>query len=565
MIKLIPAVKELSKKEGFLSKKAIKLNSSAYTERLRKALSRLPVSPDGAELSITFGEGEGEGYTLEITTEAIAITADSEVAAFYAIQTLRQIFESEHVPCLYIKDYPDFKYRGFYQDMSRGKIATVDTLKKLIDLMAYYKMNALQLYVEHTYEFSGCEELHKMTSSITGAELRELDEYCRENYIDFQPSLATFGHMFDLLDLPENKRLCVLKDHVNDICRWVDRHKHHTIDPAMDDSIEYVRSLIDQFAPNFTSEYFNVCCDETFDLKSSYPADVEAKLYIDFVKKIIAHVKSMNKKVMMWADILLEHPECISDIPEDTMFLNWTYRPDPDEAKVAIFKELGRPQIVCSGTTSWHRFCETVEREEGNIITLAEYGYKYGAVGMLTTNWGDWGNLASIDNALYGLVLGAAKSWDIKTKPSDELDSLVNSLLYHNANGMSYIRAISAVHDKINWCRIVNAAYIHRSGKKYEAPINAATVSEVQSIYKELAPKLSAEDWTYGDFKEEMMLALEGVLVVAEIGAKLAGIEIERLSDTKSFLSRYGAKWRAKNKESEMWRLDDILGYTDTI
>ena len=58
----------------------------------------------------------------------------------------------EQVPCLHIKDKPDFKYRGFYQDVTRGKIPTVDTIKKLIDTMAYYKLNSLQLYVEHVFE-----------------------------------------------------------------------------------------------------------------------------------------------------------------------------------------------------------------------------------------------------------------------------------------------------------------------------------------------------------------------------------------------------------------------------
>ena len=566
MINLIPAVKELNLKDGFLEKGTVSFDKSLYSARLCRALEKLPVSENGAKLSMTVGEGEGEGYTLDVTVDSIRITSESEVGAFYAIQTLRQLFAADRVPCLSIKDYPDFKVRGFYQDISRGKIANVTTLKKLVDQMAYYKMNILQLYVEHVFEFDGCEELHKMTSNITGEELRELDAYCKENFIDFQPSLATFGHMFELLDLEKNRHLAVLKNHENDLCRWVDRHKHHTIDPALDESIELVKSLIDSFAPHFTSKYFNICCDETFDLKTGYPPEIECKLYIDFVKKIIEHVKGMGKTVMMWADILLEHPEFINEMPEDTVFLNWTYRPDPDEKKVEIFSKLNRTQVVCSGTTSWHRFCESVDREEGNIITLAEYGYKHGAVGMITTNWGDWGNLASIDNAMYGLVLGAAKSWDIKTRPTEDFYSAVNTILYHCKNGMRYIRAISDVHNKINWPLIARTAYKLHNGIGFETPpITAEVVSEVQSVYKTLAPELSAENWEYGDFKEEMLLALEGVCVVAELGARLIGAPVERLTDTESFISRYGAKWREKNKESELWRIADVLRYCEEI
>ena len=565
MVTLIPAVKDLKLENGFLQNRAISFDSSNYSARLCKALEKLPVSNKGAQLSMDIASGEGEGYTLDITADSIHITAECEAAAFYAIQTLRQIFKEEKIPCLSIKDRPDFKYRGFYQDISRGKIATVETLKKLIDMMAYYKMNALQLYVEHIYEFEGCEELHKETSFITGAELRELDAYCRDNFIDFQPSLATFGHMFDLLDLKQYRHLRVLKDYENDICRWADRHKHHTIDPSQEESFEVVSSLIDQFAPNFTSDYFNICCDETFDLKTSYPKELEVKLYIDFVKKITSYLKAKGKKIMMWADVLLEYPEFITELPEDTIFLNWMYRANPEEDKVAIFGSLGRKQIVCSGTSSWWRFCESVDCEESNIIMLAEHGYKHGAIGMLTTNWGDWGNLASIDNALYGLVLGAAKSWDISTKVTDEFRADVNALLYHCKNGLSYMRAIGEVHNKINWCNIANAAYKHRNGVDYSGPITAETISEVQEAYKALAPQIANEDWDYGDFKAEMLLALEGVCVVSELGGKLAGIPVERLTNTEDFLSRYGAKWKEKNKEGELWRIEEVLRYADSI
>ena len=171
MITLIPAVKELTVNPGTLTKKVISFDTSSCSERLVKALGKLPIAADGTPLAITYENTDGEGYSLVITPDTITISAESEQAAFYAIQTLRQIFEQESVPCLTIQDKPDFKYRGFYHDMTRGKVATVDTLKKLIDTMAYYKMNALQLYVEHVYEFEECRDINPLTSYLTGAEL----------------------------------------------------------------------------------------------------------------------------------------------------------------------------------------------------------------------------------------------------------------------------------------------------------------------------------------------------------------------------------------------------------
>ena len=562
MLHLIPAVRSLTQTGGVLNAAALRFDHSALPSRLVNALKAIPQSQDGAPLSITFGEGNGEAYTLTVTESAVCIVADSERAAFLAIQTLRQLFANGTVPCLEIKDSPDFAYRGFYHDVTRGRIATVETIKMLIDTMAYYKMNALQLYVEHVFPFRETADLVPHTGCLTGEELEELDRYCSERFIDFQPSLSTFGHLFELLELPQYNHLRVLKDFTPCTCRWYDRMMHHTIDPRSPESIEIVKSLIDQYMPHFSNEYFNICCDETFDLKE---VDPEGKLYLDFVKKIIAHVTGKGKRVMMWADILLKHPDCIEALPKDTLFLNWSYRAEPPEENVARFAKLGRPQIVCPGTTSWSRFCERVEREEPNILKLAEYGYKHGAIGMLNTNWGDYGNPCAIETALYGLVLGAAKSWAIGTQANEAFYADVNALLYRNENAMRYLTAMSDAHNEIGWNKIMLAAYNQRNGLPFEAPLTAEAVEQAQQMYRDLRAQLAADTWSTGDFKEEFLLAAQGICVLAELGAKLSGITVERLTDTKDFLARYRAKWMEKNKESELSRIEDIFLYCDTL
>ena len=565
MIRLIPEVKELKTKNGQLRKKAIYFENGALSARLSGAAKMLPFLEDGVPFSVEIADGDGEGYLLDVCENEITVKADGEAGAFYAIQTLRQIFEEETVPCLTVKDYPDFKYRGIYQDITRGKIPTVDTLKRLIDMAAYYKINVLQLYVEHVYDFIECREINTEGSYVTADELRELDEYCKERFIDFQPSLSTFGHMFEILNMPKHRHLSVLKDYENNSCRWIDRHAHHTIDPELDESFELVKSLIDQYAPNFTSDYFNICCDETFDLKSGYPEEREAELYVSFVKKIIDYVKSKGKKVMMWADIILKHTDKISELPDDVILLNWYYRSDPPENNVAIFKEYGRPQIVCPGTGSWLRFCEKVETEEANVTKLIDLAYKYGALGALTTNWGDWGNPASIESASYGLVLGAAKSWAVSTKADEEFHEKANALLYHFPKGFEYLCAVSDAHGLFDWQSLIRSAHLHRDGLEYKAPISASALEEIQSIYKSVAPALKSEAWEYGDFKEELLIALEAICVSAELGAKLSGLDFVRLTDTESFFSRYSAKWLEKNKSSDLWRIEEILRYMDSI
>ena len=76
-------------------------------------------------------------------------------------QTLRQIVRQSGglLQETVIEDEPDIKNRGFFFDVTRGRVLSLESLKRLADTMAFYKMNQLQLYVEHTYLFRDLTEL----------------------------------------------------------------------------------------------------------------------------------------------------------------------------------------------------------------------------------------------------------------------------------------------------------------------------------------------------------------------------------------------------------------------
>ncbi len=564
MLRLIPSVKTMELKDGFLENPVICYRNLQCDERVLAAIKKLPYDEKGAALGIDISENGGEGYELFIDKTHITIKADSSAGAFYAVQTLRQIFTHKEIPCLYIKDEPDFAYRGFYHDVTRGKIPTVATLKKLIDNMAYYKLNSLQLYVEHTFKCEEYSDLNETFDYYTGEELQELGEYCKQNFIEFIPSLSTFGHLYELLNQDKYKHLRVLKEDTGENF-WNSRMRHHTIDPLHPDSMGVIKSLIDQYAPNFESDYFNICCDETFDLKEFEKQGKDVgKIYVDFVKQIISYTKQKGKKVMMWADILLKYPETIDDLPEDIIFLNWDYAAEPKEETVIRFASSNRPQIVCPGTWTWSRLCEDVEIEEQNISKMAEYGYRHGAIGVLNTNWGDWGNPCSLELAMYGLVLGAEKSWSVTTNIDDEFYSRVNHILYENENGMQRLKALSDLHKRADWARFIlnYLNYRHHDGDNLRDDVSCEFES-LQAGYKAFSELLSKETWGQDEYRQEMLIAAEGLLVLAELDKKMTGESCERLTNTGEWLSRYKEKWLEKNKPSELYRIEEMFTYVE--
>jgi len=566
---LIPTPKKIEIKEEKVTYNSVAPFESDIDSRVKKAIEKLPSNKNGAKLTVNISGEKGEEYTLDLLVDEIIISAKSAQGAFYAVQTLRQIFNNEDVFCMHIEDKPDFEHRGVYHDVTRGRIQTVDTLKAFIDNLAYYKINSLQLYVEHTFEFKEFKDSIEKTGYLSADEIRELDDYCYENFIEFIPSIATFGHVYELLERDEYKELCVLKDYVPKTHYWHQRMSHHTINPLHPKSFELVKSLIDQYMPLFRSNKFNICCDETFDLRFLDCGDVDrGKLYVDFVNKIIDYVKSKGKTPMMWADILLEHPEVIEQLPQDVILLNWDYGANPPEEKISKIANMGRTQIVCPGTTTWNRLCERVNTEEPNISLMAEYGHKHGAKGVLNTNWGDWGNICSLDLAMYGLTLGAGKSWNIETKTGDDFDKAVSHLLYENENGMKYLRELNRIHGWVSWIDFVK----YYSNRLYPEQLNvnfgATPIEDIENIQKtclDFTDRLSKEKWKNDEYRQEMLLAVEGTLVMAEFIAKVQNHPVKRRSNTEEWLKKYREKWVQKNKESELSEIEKVFRFYEGL
>ena len=110
--------------------------------------------------SIVFKKNDSlgkEAYTINVTPKNIVVESGSAKGAFYAVQSLRQMLpvslEKEvlnisaiKIPAVTIKDQPRFKWRGMMLDSSRH-FSEVRDIKKLIDLMALYKMNTFHWHL----------------------------------------------------------------------------------------------------------------------------------------------------------------------------------------------------------------------------------------------------------------------------------------------------------------------------------------------------------------------------------------------------------------------------------
>lgn len=95
-----------------------------------------------------------EGYRITITANNIIIETMTNAGAYYALQTLRQLWyqNREKLPSMSIVDYPRFKYRGILLDVARHYFS-FDEIKQLIDVMAASKLNTLHLHLSDDEAF----------------------------------------------------------------------------------------------------------------------------------------------------------------------------------------------------------------------------------------------------------------------------------------------------------------------------------------------------------------------------------------------------------------------------
>ena len=552
-MKLIPSVKNQIKGDKIEIKGCTFKFEKGCDERLVKASKKVPQGETVVNVIVN-GEN-GQDYTIDFGKE-ITITGSGPQGAFYGIQTLRQIIKNGYCDAKKITDSPDFEVRGFYFDITRGRIPTIETLKKLVDQLALYKNNMLQLYVEHVFPFKEYDGVYQQFGFMTPEETIELDKYCQENFVELVPSLSCFGHLYELLQSDKYKHLCEYENYEPQTIRWCERMGHHTIDVSNPESIELIMSLIDQYSPLFTSDKFNICCDETFDLcNGKNKGKDKAREYINFVNKIVAHVKSKGKKPMMWGDVIAQHAEFIGELDESLTFLSWGYSPNPSRDCIDKVKNANKPQYVCPGLNNWASLMELTQRSIPNITKMAEYGYEAGAKGLLTTCWGDYCHTSPLESCMYGVIYSCAKGWNVNCN-YDNFNELIDFLYYGYEGAGELINKLAELHVANFWynlCVYYSNAKFNNNLMRCNTP-DPDALNEAFNKCEELIPYFMGTKWENEDARETFLVVSQGIeymismLVSMQSGEKCGVI----LNDVEIWLKDYSKLYLKESKEGEL-------------
>jgi hexosaminidase len=256
-----------------------------------------------------------ETYELTITKKEIRLTGKSTTALFYGIQTIRQLLPPEiemtslqkaawEIPTGTITDYPEYEYRGAMLDVARH-FFDINSVKKFIDQISYYKMNALHIHLSDDQgwrvEIKSWPNLTAIGGKTqidggkggfyTQEQYSDIVKYAWERNIIVIPEIDMPGHAYAALSsYPELNCDGKARDILNR-----KEMKSNTFCTKKELTYKFIDDVMRELAAITMGAYIHIGGDESYDTKKED--------YIPFMNRVQDIVKSHGKWVMAWDEI----------------------------------------------------------------------------------------------------------------------------------------------------------------------------------------------------------------------------------------------------------------------
>lgn len=278
-----------------------------YKEMFGKELTIVNGATKGGDVVLSLKKDKAlgdEGYTMNVGS-AVEITAATERGAFWATRTLLQIAEQHkdgNLPKGKTTDVPEYKLRGFMIDCGR-KFIPMSYLRDLAKIMAYYKMNTLQVHLND----NGFRQYFGGDWNKTQAAFRlECDtypgltakdgSYSKQEFIDFQKLAEQNGvEVIPEIDAPAHS--LAFTQYKNEIGSKEYGMDH--LDLFNPETYKFMDGLWKEYIggknPVFIGKRVHIGTDEYSNAKK----DVVEK-FREFTDHYIKYVESFGKQAVVW-------------------------------------------------------------------------------------------------------------------------------------------------------------------------------------------------------------------------------------------------------------------------
>ena len=400
---------------------------AARVTRLKSAVSafRLAARKRSLILPALPQQTSSESYALDVRPDEIVCAARDPAGLFYGMQTLCQLIRANRqdgtLPALKISDWPSLRWRCFQDDLTRGPSSTLDTLKFEASLASYLKLNLMTYYMEYQFAFKKHPDIGPTNGSLTPQELSALVAYAKPLRLDVLGNQQSFGHFGRILSQPQYAAL---------------RETPDVLTPVREGTYTLLNDLYSEVCPLVPFPWFNVCCDETDGLGTGPARELVSSIgvggvYVRHIRRIHDLLRDRyHKRMMMWGDIILQHPANLPEVPKDTIMLIWGYDArDSFDSQILPFAKSGYEFFVCPGVSDWNRILPDFGVAVTNIHNFVRDGIKHGAIGMLNTDWED--DAEALKAVKWHADAWAAEcAWNASATPIEAFNRRVGAVLF---------------------------------------------------------------------------------------------------------------------------------------
>lgn len=386
-----------------------------------------------------------EGYVLGVGYEGIVIGASDGPGLLYGTMSLRQMLRKRKadklLPAVAVHDWPEMKMRGTQDEFSYGQVSTMENFKDIIRFQAEYKMNTLFYYFEDTFRFKKYPTIGVGRGAMTRDQALELQAFAKPYNVQIIPIFEMLGNQGQLL----------LQDAALPYAEFPGAQSF-SVD---DDAFAFLTECFDEIASTFESPYFHVGLDESWDLGFGKAEDRVKKegrgaVHAAHYRRIHDLVKSRGKKMIMYADIILERPEILSMIPKDIILMDWHYEPRQHYPSVPQLASHGFPLMVLPGMNNWDRIFPEMSAAMINIRNFTLDGYHNKAMGSFTSTWGDNGSKNLRELCYYGYAYGAEVTWSPESTDVGDFSERFCTQFYGPHTAVK-LQAVYALLEKWPW------------------------------------------------------------------------------------------------------------------
>ena len=366
-----------------------------------------------------------QGYELTLTDSAVTLQHADDAGRRYGLQTLEQL-QRQGLRAGRVRDWPDLAHRGLMLDISRDRVPDRACLLALLDRMARVRLNHLELYTEHTFAYADHEDVWRDASPMTREDVRWLEGEATTRGIDLVANQNCFGH-FE---------------------RWLrlDRYRPRAIDPSAtrplslaptEDNARFALDLVAELTDIHTNTAVNIGCDEVFELHG------DKDRFIEHLGRLLDGTRALGRHPRFWADMIHGDPAAAADRVGDATALLWHYEAPMAESSADVlgaldlsepfatvaqdwidseaylgfgpraerFADAGIDWWVSPGTSGWNSLVGRWSNARANALDAVSCAARYGASGILVTEWGDNGHLQPPTVMWPALTYAASVAW----------------------------------------------------------------------------------------------------------------------------------------------------------